>query len=186
MRSQPKAGRPTTQRNHNDPPTDRPRYPSGDSPPRSRGWCHLGRFSASLEGLTPPRAILHLARGPSAPSGDSPPRSRPTRARDPRAHFPDQSIKCSGTPWVPGSKANPRHAGPLTPPGNHIPVLFSQPSPRGHPWHCTGAVREGRCQLRDTVLPTPVRPPCCTPRKRIAEPSKEVWTPTPRPRRTTP
>jgi hypothetical protein len=36
----------------------------------------LGQFSASLEGLVPPREILHLARGPSAPLGDSLPRSR--------------------------------------------------------------------------------------------------------------
>jgi hypothetical protein len=37
MWSQPKAGRPTAQRNYNGPPSDRTRYPSGDSPPRSRG-----------------------------------------------------------------------------------------------------------------------------------------------------
>jgi hypothetical protein len=34
--SQPKVERPTAQINHNGPPTDRPRYPSGDSLPRSR------------------------------------------------------------------------------------------------------------------------------------------------------
>jgi hypothetical protein len=77
-------------RSRNGPPTDRPRYPSGESPsrsrtghraaespPRSRAWHPLGRVSASLEGLTPPRAILCLARGTDAPSGGSPPRSRP-------------------------------------------------------------------------------------------------------------
>jgi hypothetical protein len=42
-------------------------------------------------------------------------------------------------------------------------------------------VREGQCQLRDTVPPTPVRPPRHTPQKRTAEPSKEVRTPTPAP-----
>jgi hypothetical protein len=52
--------------------------------------------------------------------------------------------------------------------------------------HCAGAVREGRCQFRDTMPPTPVRPPHCTPRKRTTEPSKEVRMPASRPRRTTP
>jgi hypothetical protein len=49
------------------------------------------------------------------------------------AHSPDQSIKCSGTPQAPGSKANPRHADPLTPPGNHILALFRQPALCGYP-----------------------------------------------------
>jgi hypothetical protein len=145
----------------------------------------LGRFSASLEGLAPPRAILRLTRGAGAPSGDSPPRSRPTRPRDLHAHSPDQSIKCSSTLRAPGSKANSRHAGPLTSPGNHIPMLFRQPFPRGHSWHCTGAVREGRCQLCDTMPPTPVRPPRCTPREKTTKPLKEVRTPILRPHSTT-
>jgi hypothetical protein len=46
---------------------------------------------------------------------------------------------------APESKANPHHAGPLTPPGNHIPVLFDQPALCDHPWPCAGVVREGRC-----------------------------------------
>jgi hypothetical protein len=49
--------------------------------------------------------------------------------------------------------AEPRHHAP----GNHAPALFRQ-LPRGNPspllW---GTVRRGQCQLRDTVLPTPVR-----------------------------
>jgi hypothetical protein len=115
--------------------------PSGKLPPRSRAGRPLGRISASLEGWTPPRANLRLARGLDAPSGESPPRSgagrpsgesppcsRPLRARSPHAHSPDQSIKFSDTTRAPGSKANPRHAGPLTPLGNHIPALFRQPS----------------------------------------------------------
>jgi hypothetical protein len=81
------------------------------------------RTPASLEGYTPPRAYLRLARGLHAPSGRSPPRSRP-----PRPLLPDQSIKRSDTTQVPRSNAYPHHAGPLTPPGNHILALFHQPS----------------------------------------------------------
>jgi hypothetical protein len=42
-------------------------------------------------------------------------------------------------------KGESRHTGPLTPPGNHIPVLFDQPALCGHPRCCAGAVREGWC-----------------------------------------
>jgi hypothetical protein len=41
--------------------------------------------------------------------------------------LPEQSIKCSGTPQALRLKANPLHAGPLTPPGNHIPTMFTNP-----------------------------------------------------------
>jgi hypothetical protein len=145
---------PTTQITSASPSSGQPRRPLGESPPRSRAGRStakspprsragrpLGRISASLEGWTPPRANLRLARGLDAPSGESPPRSgagrpsgesppcsRPLRARSPHAHSPDQSIKFSDTTRAPGSKANPCHAGPLTPLGNHIPVLFRQPS----------------------------------------------------------
>jgi hypothetical protein len=37
--------------------------PSGKSSPHSRGRRPLGQISASLEGMTPPRAILRFARG---------------------------------------------------------------------------------------------------------------------------
>jgi hypothetical protein len=167
-------------------------------------WCGEGptaRITSATHqaaNLGPPRANFRLARGPGtaprnlrlargldAPSGESPPRSRTPRAHDPRTHSPDRSIKCTGTTREPGSKANPRHADPLTPPGNHIPALFRQPSPCGHPWHCRGVVREGRCQLRDTVSPTPVRPARRSRRKRAVEPSKGVRTPTPRSHGTT-
>jgi hypothetical protein len=89
-----------------------------------------GRVSTSLEGLTPERVSVSLEA-----------------ALDPRRRTcsPDRSIKCSGTSRAPGSKANPRRAGPLTPPGNQIPVLFDQPALCSHPRHCAGAVREGRC-----------------------------------------
>jgi hypothetical protein len=56
-------------------------------------------------------------------------------------------------------KANPYHVGALIPPGNRLPALFRQPALCGHPQHCAGAVRQGRCQLRDIVPPTLVRPP---------------------------
>jgi hypothetical protein len=53
---------------------------------------------------------------------------------------------------APKSKVNPRHTGPLTPPGNHIPALFDQPALFGHPRCCAG--------INDTVPPTPIPPPC--------------------------
>jgi hypothetical protein len=43
---------------------------------------------------------------------------------------------------APKSKTNQRHAVPLTPPGNHIPTLFRQPSQQGHPCHCTSLCGE--------------------------------------------
>jgi hypothetical protein len=146
----------------------------------------LGQFPASLEGLTPPRAILRLARGPSTPSGDSPPHSRPPRARDATPTPPTRALNALAYHGRPGQKANPHHAGLLTPPGNHIPALFCQPALCDHPWHCAGAVREGWCQFRDTMSPTPIRPPRRTPLKRTAKPMKKLRTPTLRPRWTTP
>jgi hypothetical protein len=90
--------------------------PSSESPPaRSRATRPLEQVSASVEGYAPPRASLHLARGL---------RGFVTHGH---THSPDRSIKCSDTPWAPGSKANPHHADPLTPPGNRIPALFRQP-----------------------------------------------------------
>jgi hypothetical protein len=48
----------------------------------------------------------------------------------------------------------PRHHAP----GNHAPALFHQ-LPRGNPSPpLQGTVQHGRCQLCDTVPPTPVRP----------------------------
>jgi hypothetical protein len=110
-------------------------------PPRSRAGRPLRQNSASLEGWTPPRAKLRLARGLDAPSGETPPRSRAicavgrvsasleALAGPPLPHpLPDRSIKYSDTTQAPGSKENPRHADPLTSPGNHILALFRQPS----------------------------------------------------------
>jgi hypothetical protein len=136
-----------------------PNAPSGESPPRSRDWDPLGRDSALLEVTLGPRR---------------------------RTYSPGQSIKCSGKPRAPGSKANRRHASPLTPLGNHISALFHQPALRGHPRRCAGAVREDRCQLHDTVPLTPVPRPRHTPRRRMVEPSKGVRLPTPHPPRTAP
>jgi hypothetical protein len=120
----------------------------------ARGPGATPQVSTSLEGWMPPRANLHLARGLDAPSGESPPRSRDS---DPRAslclargrprpampHLLPRPEYCSGTSRAPGSKANPRHASPLTPSGNHIPALFHQPALCGHPQSCAEAVREG-------------------------------------------
>jgi hypothetical protein len=52
--------------------------PSGESPPRSRDGRPLGRISASLEGRTPPRANLRLARG--RPELVTPAPTPPTKA----------------------------------------------------------------------------------------------------------
>jgi hypothetical protein len=98
----------------------------------------LGRLCASLERSTPPRVILRLARGPNAPSGDSPPRSRPPRTHGAAPTPPTRALNALARRGRPGQKANPLHAGPLTPPGNHIPALFRQPALCGHPWHCAG------------------------------------------------
>jgi hypothetical protein len=105
----------------------RAQHRTAGTPPRSRAGRPLGRDSASLEGWTPPRARLRLARGLDAPSGGSPPRLRLSRVDRSRTHSPDRSINHSDTMRAPGSKANPRHASPLTPLGNHIPALFRQP-----------------------------------------------------------
>jgi hypothetical protein len=108
----------------------------------------------------PPRARLRLARGLCIPSGGSA-ATGPWR----RAHYPDRSIKCSDTPQAPESKANPRHAGPLTPPGNHIPALFRQPYSRGHLRHCTTLC--GKASVNSVTLYRPL------PYGRRAAPSKE-------------
>jgi hypothetical protein len=114
----------------------------------------LGRISASLEGYTHPRAGLRFARGLCAPSGGSPLRSGVSRVRRPRAHFPDWSIKCFDMPRAPGSKENPHHAGPLTPPGNHIPPLFRQPSLQGRPCHCAALC--GKASVNSVTLCRPL------------------------------
>jgi hypothetical protein len=62
---------------------------------------------------------------------------------------------------------NPLRAGPLTPLGNHIPVLFHQPAFCGHPRRCStnprcaaipGAVRElcGKAGVNSTTLCLPL------------------------------
>jgi hypothetical protein len=121
----------------------------------------LGWDSTSLEGRTPPRARLRLARGPDAPSGGIPPRSRAGRSlgqdsallegrTPPRVEF--RLARCSRglaapAPTPPTGAFNvmtqcrrPSQRRilvmPLTPPGNHILALFRQPSWSGHPRHC--------------------------------------------------
>jgi hypothetical protein len=123
-------------------PTNRPvATPLGQFSASLEGLTPLGQQSASLEGLAPPRVILRLAQGPGTPSGDSPPRSRPTRAHDVAPTPLTRALNVVARRGRPGQKVNPHHAGPLTPPGNHVPELFRQPALRGHPWHCTGSVR---------------------------------------------
>jgi hypothetical protein len=83
-----------------------------------------------------------------------------------RACSPDQSIKCSGASRAPGSRANPHHAGPLTPPGNPAPALFRQPPALcGHLRHCTTLC--GEASVNSVIM---CHPP---PYGRRAAPSKE-------------
>jgi hypothetical protein len=67
---------------------------------------------------------------------------------------------------TPGSRANPHHAGPLTPPGNPAQALFRQPLALcGHPHHCTTLC--GKASVNSVTL---CHPP---PYGRRAAPSKE-------------
>jgi hypothetical protein len=146
------------------PSNSQPRYPSGEPPPRSRARrCAMKPPPHSRD--PDPRASFRLARGPPRTSLRL---ARGTRtaervsasleaALDPRHRTcsSDRSIKCSGMSRAPGSKANPRHVGPLTPSGNHIPVLFDQPVLCGHPRRCAGVVREGRCHSMTLCRPLP-------------------------------
>jgi hypothetical protein len=66
---------------------------------------------------------------------------------------------------VPESKTNPRHVVPLTPPGNHIPALFRQPSRRGHPRHCMSLCGKASVSSVTLCRPLPYGP--------HAAPSKE-------------
>jgi hypothetical protein len=105
-------------------------------------------------GLTPPRARSASLEG-SRPFERVPPRSRVPSSLErapPRSRLPDERTYSHAR--VRAFKAlTPRHHAPE----NHAPALFHQ-LPRGSPspplW---GTVRRGRCQLRDTVPPTPVR-----------------------------
>jgi hypothetical protein len=146
------------------PSSGRPRHPLGKSPPRSRVGRPLGRNFASLEGSTPPRANLRLARGRPKLADSAP--TPPTRALNAltRRERPGQR-------WIPATPAPWHRLG-----------IVSQRCSTNPP--CAGAVRQGWCQIRDTVPTTLVRPPRRTPRGRTAEPSKEVRMPTPRSGRT--
>jgi hypothetical protein len=120
-----------------------------------------------LEGLTPPRASLRLARGPNAPSGEFAHRSRD---RDPSGESLPHSRP--PRPTTPHLLSRPKHlilwhaAGarvkgespsrrPPDTPGNHIPALFHQPSLCCHPRRCAGAVREGWCHFMTLCRPLP-------------------------------
>jgi hypothetical protein len=117
--------------------------------------------SASLEALTPPRAGSASLEGPTPILEQGPPRSR--------AKPPSGGVRLArGHPHVCCPRSCPcvQAFNALTPqdthhdsdtPGNRAPTLFRQ-LPKGNPsppLFCT--VRQGRCQLRDTVPPTPVR-----------------------------
>jgi hypothetical protein len=75
--------------------------------------------------MAPPRAIPRFARG--HPGLVTPAPTPPTRA-----------LIAMARRGRSGQKANPRHSGPLTPPGNHILALFRKPTLCGHSRHCVG------------------------------------------------
>jgi hypothetical protein len=120
------------------------------TPPLLRAGRPLGRNTTSLEGWTPPRVRLRLARGICAPSGRSPHRSRLSQDHRSRTHSPDRSIKCSDTTRASESKAIPTTI-------RHCVVR-----PVSAPRHCAAHSRTAR-------VPHP--------RKLMEEPSKRVRTP---------
>jgi hypothetical protein len=179
---------------------------------KERPMARKASAAHQIASLGAPRANLRLARGPGAapqkphlarglgaPLGEFPPRSRDPAPRmklrlargRPRPVVPylppppDGGIKCSDTSRAPGSKVNPHHAGPLTPPGDQIPTLFNQPALCVHPWRCAGAVREGQCHSITLCRPLLYLLHVAPLEKRMAIPSKGVRPPTPRPPRTT-
>jgi hypothetical protein len=116
-----------------------PQYPSGEPPCRSRGGHRATKipiFSRAWHpfSVSPPRSRAlapqtssRLARGSRPLERVSASLGASLRPQCP-ACSPDRGIKCSDAPWVPGSKANARHADLLTQPGNPIPALFKQPA----------------------------------------------------------
>jgi hypothetical protein len=151
----------------------------------ARGPSAAPRSLCLSRGLDPPsRASLRLARGTRTPERVF---ASLEAALDPRHRTcsPDRSIKCSGMSRAPGSKVNPRLAGPPTPPGNHIPAVFDQPALCVHPRRCAGVVREGRCHSMTPWRPLPYLLHVA-PRKGMTTPSKEVRSSTPRPPGATP
>jgi hypothetical protein len=151
---QPKAKKGPWPKKPQRPTNSRPRCPSSESPPlsrgrrritkpppRSRAWRPLGRVPASFEGPSPSREAPPRSRPPSS-SGTIP--APPTGALN--------ALTCRGAP---GSKVNPRHVDSLTPLGNQVPVPFDQPALCGHPRRCAGAVREGQCHSITLCHPLP-------------------------------
>jgi hypothetical protein len=96
-----------------------------------QGGAHDPNNLGSPSGFQPGHPSIRTSASLEAALSSRPPRPLPP---------PHQSTKRSNTTRGPGSKANPRHTSPLTPPENHILALFHQPSLSGHP-----------CQLYDTV-----------------------------------
>jgi hypothetical protein len=130
------------------PPRSRDRHSLGRGPPRSRPLRPIGRGPPRSRARPRSSSEVHLARGLSTPSGGVRlarghphaccPRSCP-RVRAFNALTPQDAHHDSDTP------------------GNHAPVLFRQ-LPRGNPSPpLYSTVRQGRCHLRDTVPPTPIR-----------------------------
>jgi hypothetical protein len=94
----------------------RGRHRTVKPPPRSRVSRPLRQVPSLLEGVEPPRASSHLARGSQPLVWAS---ASLEASLNPQRHDcpPDQGIKGSDTSWAPRSKANPRHVSLVTPPG---------------------------------------------------------------------
>jgi hypothetical protein len=154
----------------------RPRWsrPNGRGP---RTW--RPQWPTRTVSPSPHRAKLHFARGIQHRTNETSPRSR---AGHPLGRDSASLEALMGSPLphmlprpehlmfrhmqAPKSKMNPRHAVLLTPPGNHIPALFRQPSRWGHPHHCTALC--GKAASVSSV--TLCYPLLCGPR---AAPSKD-------------
>jgi hypothetical protein len=126
---------------------------SQNSPPRSRAWRPLNVSPPRSRALAS-RASFRLAREFRPLEQVSASLEAFLRPRRP-ACFRDRGIKCSDTPWTPGSKTNPRHANLLTQPGNLIPTRFEQPALYSHPRRCAGAVWDGWCHSMALYRPLP-------------------------------
>jgi hypothetical protein len=119
--------------------------------PAARQGGTAGRPSGEVRlarGLDAPSGEVRLARGLSTPSGGV----RLARGH-PHARYPRSCPRVRAFNALTPQDA---HHDSDTP-GNHAPVLFRQLL-RGNPSPpLCSTVRQGRCQLRDTVPPTPVR-----------------------------
>jgi hypothetical protein len=128
----------------------------GDAAKRPSGEVHLARGLEAPLGRGPPRSRARrpLGRGPprsraERPLGRGPPRSRVRRVLEQGLPRSRTSTRTRSHTRVRAFNALTRQGRATTPRGRPSPLLCN-------------TVRQGRCQLRDTVPPTPVRLTCRT------------------------